>query len=176
MCAHTHTHTHTHTDTHTKDVKMYQHAIWKQSCYLLSVLITVITGNSADESLCCFLPLSPRLTRCSGELFPGPGASLNHLSCSALLCIALTARAADCSITLSQSDYICFKNEGLSARKICQTLLHFAISQNAWANFQKTGAAFTAHACSSQVAAGRLTSCAFVFTITATDCQWDMCF
>lgn len=110
---------------------MCQHAIWKQSCYLLSVLITVITGNSADESLCCFLPLSPRLTRCSGELFPGPGASLNHLSCSALLCIALTARAADCSITLSQSDYICFQNEGLSARKICQTLLHFVISQNA---------------------------------------------
>lgn len=71
--------TRAHTHTHSVDIKMCQHAIRERSCYLLSVLITAITGNSGDKSLCCVLLtsllLSPGLTQHSRKVLPGSAKS-----------------------------------------------------------------------------------------------------
>lgn len=57
---------------------MRLYVIWKQSCNLLSVLITAITRNSTDRLLYHVLTLcaSARLAEHSGELLPDSGASV----------------------------------------------------------------------------------------------------
>lgn len=60
------------------DIKLCQHAVWSWSRYLLCVLTTAITGNSADESLsreqhlCFFHAESGRLGRLISALLIHP--------------------------------------------------------------------------------------------------------
>lgn len=97
--------------------------------------------------------LSPRPSECSGELLPGP--SPNHPSCSSPFRIALTARGPQIfSITLSQSGYIYFKNEHLSARKIWRSFLHCHFPECGVCDYTRlnttfTTAQFTVLACTS---------------------------
>lgn len=93
----------THTHTHRVDIELCQHAIWEQSCYPLSVLITAIAEHSADKSLCCFLWLLLLFT-----VFRGAVPSPDQSSVIDLFFIGLKAKSPWFVVLPYQYTYNCF--------------------------------------------------------------------